>query len=448
MALPKGLAEAVFAGQTGEYDERVRKGAYKSPTGTRIEFDCLSVERSWTARGTAFEFQGVNNAFVQRHGISSRRYPLVAIFNGPTHDLEAQAFEAALAENGLGTLEHPLYGTVPSVTPLGDVKLFNELVNDVARSFVTVELWTTTGVAYPKAGLNVENEILTNLALFDVEVAQALAKQANLSTLTRKANAVSTFKTFLDNVSDGLQKASDTVSGVRRQITETQALVNRTLDVLIDKPLQLVRQVVGLIRAPAKALSAIADRLAMYQRIARDLTSSALSTPAATVGAVAALESQTIRIANDFAIADMFAQAAVSGSVEAALVHQFTTRAEAIQAAASIVELFESVTLWRESQRQTLVDLDPRNIDTGESYQALSQMVALSAGRLVEVSFTLFPERFLELNRSRSVLDVASEVYRAVDDDTLDYLINTNNLTGDEILELPQGKRVAYYRAE
>ncbi len=442
------LAEAVFAGQSGSYESRTRTGAYRSPNGTRIEFQCLSVRRGFTARGTAFEFQGIDNAYVQRFGISSRRYPLACIFTGPTHDLEATAFENALAEAGLGTLEHPLYGTVPNVTPLGEIDRIDDLVEDIDTTIVNVELWTTTGTAYPQPGQNFENEIAKSLGLFDVELAQALAKQSKLNTIARKANAIATTKKFLTTVSDGLQKASDTVSGARRQITELQADIFHAMDVLIDKPLQLVRQVVGLIRAPAKALSAIEERLAMYQRIARDLTSSALATPADTLAAGTALTSRTVTVTNDFVIADMFAQAAVSGAVDAVQQHQFTSRTEAIRAAASVTELFETVTAWREEQRQALVDIDPVNIDTGEAFQQLQRLVALASGRLVEISFTLFPERHITLDRGRALLDVLGELYARVDNDAIDYLINTNDLTGDEILELPRGKRVAYYRAQ
>jgi prophage DNA circulation protein len=448
MASISGLTEGIFAGQAGSYEERIRTGAYISPGGTRIEFQCTTVRRAFTARGTAFEFQGIDNSFVQRFGISSRRYALACIFSGPTKDLEATAFEQALTEPGLGTLEHPLYGTVPDVTPLGEVDRFDDLIEDIDVAVVNVELWTTTGTAYPKPSANIENEIWESLDQFDVELAQALAKQAKLNTIARKANAIATTKKFLNSVSDGLQKASDTVSGARRQITELQADINYAMDVLIDKPLQLVRQVVGLIRAPAKALSSIAERLAMYQRIARDLTQSALSTPADTLAAGTALQNRTVNIANDFAIADMFAQAAVSGSVEAVQQHQFTSRTEAVRAAASVTELFESVTVWREAQRQALVDVDPANIDTGESFQQLQRLVALATGRLVQISFTLFPERYLTLDRERALLDVLGELYGRVDNDAIDYLINTNNLTGSEILELPRGKRVAYYRAQ
>src|SRR5690606_7543295 len=131
----------------GSWRDRVKEGAYKSPSGTRIRFDFEDVSRSFEARGTVFEFPGIDNASVQRTGISSRRYPLTCYFTGATCDLEAASFEAALSEPGIGTLQHPLYGEIP-VTPFGEIERRDDLVRAANQSIVTVTFWTTTGVPY------------------------------------------------------------------------------------------------------------------------------------------------------------------------------------------------------------------------------------------------------------------------------------------------------------
>jgi hypothetical protein len=70
--------------------------------------------------------------------------------------------------------------------------------------------------------------------------------------------------------------------------------------------------------------------------------------------------------------------------------------------------------------------------------------VALTAGHLVETSFTLLQERRIVLDRERTIIDLAAELYGSVDD-RLDLLINSNDLTGSEILELPRGRTIVYY---
>jgi hypothetical protein len=62
------------------------------------------------------------------------------------------------------------------------------------------------------------------------------------------------------------------------------------------------------------------------------------------------------------------------------------------------------------------------------------------------VSFDVIPERRIVLDRARTIVDLAAELYGSVDD-RLDFLINSNDLTGSEILELPANKVIKYYAA-
>jgi len=83
-------------------------------------------------------------------------------------------------------------------------------------------------------------------------------------------------------------------------------------------------------------------------------------------------------------------------------------------------------------------------IDTGAGYQALQSAAALVSGYLVETSFSLATERNIVMTEPRTIIDLAAEIYGAVDE-RLDFLINTNSLTGSEILELPRGRVIRYY---
>lgn len=83
-------------------------------------------------------------------------------------------------------------------------------------------------------------------------------------------------------------------------------------------------------------------------------------------------------------------------------------------------------------------------VDTGETYQALQESVALSTGFLVALSFTLVQERRFFLKRSRNYVELVAELYGTVDD-RLDFFINTNGLSGDEMIELPAGREIVYY---
>jgi hypothetical protein len=99
----------------------------------------------------------------------------------------------------------------------------------------------------------------------------------------------------------------------------------------------------------------------------------------------------------------------------------------------------ETLTAWRD-EAYTNLEL----VDSGSAYQSLQDAAATAAGYLVEISFTLVPERFLVLESPRSIVDVCAQCYGAVDE-KLDFFIATNKLSGSKILELPAGQMIRFY---
>ena len=143
--------------------------------------------------------------------------------------------------------------------------------------------------------------------------------------------------------------------------------------------------------------------------------------------------------ANEFYTRDIYASTYISGEVLSVVNNQFATRTEAISAAEFILNEMDALTVWRDANIQ-LLDI----IDTGEAYQQLQESVAITAGFLVEISFTLKQERSIVLDRARTIIDLSAEIYGSIDDQ-LDFLIESNNLSGSEILELPKGREIVFY---
>ncbi len=83
-------------------------------------------------------------------------------------------------------------------------------------------------------------------------------------------------------------------------------------------------------------------------------------------------------------------------------------------------------------------------VDTGETYQPLVSSVSLAAGFLVDKSFTLDAETRLVLGRPCTFVDLVAELYGELDE-RFDFFISTNNLSGDELVEIPAGREVVYY---
>lgn len=446
--VPPGVAGLLGLLGSQTWEDRISEGAWTSPkTNTRVRFDFEDLERTTPLNGTMFTFPGVNNGYPQRTGFGSREYPIRAYFSGPNHDKVATAFEAALLEPGVGRLEHPLHGRIPCV-PFGQITRNDALKTAANQTIIETSFFTTVGDVYPSSRPSDTNEILNAISGFDVKAASDFDRLMELAGAVQKAQSKATIRGYLLKVSAELQSISDSVASVNRAFRDLQSDINLGLDILIGQPLLLARQISDLIKAPGRALVGIESRLDAYARLAASIFGAKAANPAEAFASGTALVQRRARIANDLHISDLFAANAVAGSIVAtALDGSFTTRPQAIAAAASVQAQLDALVLWRDNGFATLASLPEVSeslVDTGSAVQALQAAVSLTVGFLVQSAFGLVVERRIVLDRPRTIVDLAAELYGEVDN-RLDLLIASNNLTGDEIIELPRGRVISFY---
>lgn len=435
----KGVLGALGLDPSASWRDRVRPGAYTSPTGTRIEFQCEAVSREVDKRTTAFGFLGINGEYIQDRGYGARRYPLACYFSGPNCDRIATAFENALLERGRGELEHPLYGTF-EVIPFGTITRRDDLKTAANQSVVETAFWTALSSIYPASSLDAISEISSSLDGFDVVAAQQFDAMVNAASAANATSLKGSIRRFLAETNDAFDSINAATSG--GPLFDAIALIHEGLDTLVGQPLFLAQRLLGLTALPARALNSLLDRIAVYRAMAERLFGlDSGSRSASTQG-------QRTRAANSVAAAGLMLSGVVAGLVRSATTARFRTRPEALEAAEEILAMHEAVTAWRDAEYEALGQvgetIDAGILDTGSAYQQLSEAVSLTTAYLVEISFTLLPERRIVLDRPRTIVDLAAELYGSVDD-RLDFLISTNNLSGSEILELPRGKAIVYY---
>lgn len=459
------------------YDGRLKPAAYTSPTNKRIEFQFVTVSRETTKRTVAFEFPEINDAYVQDNGFGARRYPMLCIFSGKSHDLIATAFEAALLERGAGRLEHPMYGTFTAI-PFGDVVRRNDLVGEANQSIVEVTFWTTTGVVYPTSERSARNEILDAIEGFDAASAKQFESSVDVRSTISRQNMAARIRKWLRDVRAGIGSVAASVSTVNREFRQAQSLINDGIDTLVGTPLILARSISNLITAPARANAGIQSRLDGYHALANSImTSTVVSVTQLIPGLV--VSSERLKRSNDFHSARLFVESSVIGSIVSALNNTYLTHAEAVSAADQILAQLDEVIAWRDERFESL-----EQVDTGDAYQQLQRAAGLIAGYLIDGSGSLsgessqavsddpndpnaalqsgalatvpasilsggraLVERRIVNDRARTVLDLCAELYGDPDaDGILDFLINTNGFTSSELIELPKGREVKYYQ--
>jgi len=411
------------------WTDRIREAAYTSPGGTRTVFNYENVTKTVDKKTSAFDFPDADGTYIQDLGHSGRRYPLRVIFWGADYDLTAELFEQTLLERGAGRLEHPIYGTV-DVVPFGSIKRRDDLKTAANQSIIEVEFWETIGVVYPTSQQDPESQVSAAIDEFNQTAAASFESSINTESAISQTTVTSEFSSLVEIVSSGLGDVAAAQDDIKRQFDTINQSINQSIDLLIAQPLTLAFQSVLLVQMPALAAANISARLEAYRNLLESIV--------AGDGAVVRPETDA-QAANTFFVRDLYSSAYVSAMVLSVINNEFTTRPAALEAASYVLEQFESLTEWRDNNFSSLGE-----IDTGETYQKLQQAVALVAGFLVDISFSLKQERRIVLTRARTIIDLAAELYGSVDDQ-LDFLINSNNLTGSEILEIPAGREIVYY---
>ena len=411
------------------WNDRLREAAYTSPSGNRIIFGYENVAKVVTKKTTGFNFPDADGTYVQDLGSTGRRYPMRIFFWGDDHDLESAEFESALLEIGVGKLEHPLYGSV-DVVPFGDIKTRDDLKTASNQSIIEVSFWDTIGLIYPTGEADKSASVITAVKDYNNAAAGGFVDSTSLDSAIEQVTFENNYQTLLDSVQSSLQSIADVQDNVRVQFDAIVDSVNQGIDVLISQPLTLAFQTLQLIQAPARALTNIDTRLSAYS----DLATSIITGEGAVVSA-----GNDSRNANEVHTNDLYVSTYVTGSILSVVNNQFITKTEALQAADKLLQQLEDVTNWRDDNFASLEE-----VDSGASYQQLQDAVALTAGFLVQISFTLKQERSIILTKDRTIIDLSAELYGSVDD-KLDFLISSNNLSGSEILELKKGREIVYY---
>jgi len=411
------------------WQQRLREAAYTSPNGTRLTFDFEDVRREVDKKTTGFTFPDADGTFVQQNGRSGRRLPLRIFFWGDDYDLEAAAFDAALLENGVGRLEHPAYGQL-DVVPFGTITQRDDLKTAANQAVFELTFWETINLVFPASLADPASEVLSAVSAYNTAAAEDFEGLTTLTSAVQTATFRNEYLALVGAAESGLQAIANEQDDVRQQFDAIVDSVTQGINVLVRDPLTLAFQTSLLIQAPARALSSIQARLDAYGNLATSIIS----------GEDAIAESSAdVRVSNAFHTDDLFASGYVTGSIVSVVNTSFQTKTAALSAAEVILTQFNNVQAWREANFSALLE-----IDTGGSYQRLQEAVALAAGLLVEISFSLKQERRFTLQHPRTMIDLTAELYGEVDAQ-LDFFIDSNDLSGSEMIEIPRGREIVFY---
>jgi len=404
--------------------DRLREAALTSPGGTRLAFDFEDVSQEMDCKTSAFEFPDADGTYVQDLGRTGRRFPLRIFLWGDDYDQEADLLFSMLSEQGISKLEHPVFG-VFDVVPFGTIRRVDNLKTEANQAVFEVTFFQTIGLVYPTPQTDRASQVIATVDEYNAAAVDDFGSFVDVTSAIQRIN----LESVVGGLNGAMAKAQDLITGAETEFNEIKDSIDLGIKTLVSDPLVLAQQTLNLIQAPARFVSLTIDRLSAYLNLASDL----INTP------ILKTSTRADTRKNAFRVYDFYISSYISGAILSAVNSSFVTKKDAIEAAEDILNQFEIASVWREGYFEELDEIDP-----GDAYQKIQQAVALTAGFLVEISFSLKQERQIVLDRNRTIIDLSAELLGAVDSE-LDFLITSNNLTGEEIIELPAGKTIIYY---
>ncbi len=426
------------------WEDRITEMIYTSPSGRVFTGIFEDVSKDIIKKTTAFNFPDVDGTFVQDLGKNGRRYPIRWIFSGEDYDQEAESFDTAIEEKGPGILQHPLYGTF-DVVPFGTIKRRDDLVTAANQAVYDITFYETIKIIFPISELSAENSMKAGIQDFSGAAAENYDSALSVDLAQEITGYIDSAKSGLRKIKKAMAKVAATTAAIERAFNDVANILDETITTLVGGPLLIATQMIALTRLPSQAAGSIQSKLDAYGNLLTSLTTGANNQ--FTQG----LDSQA---GNAYTNNNLIASLAVLGSIESTISENtvFTTRTETIEAIENLDQKLTDYITWSDLNREPLVQgvLPTREpgtndlIDTGESYQQLLNVFAISQGRLTQIAFSALQERSVILDRDRTFIDFSAEFYGQLDEQ-YDFIINSCKLTGIELFELKKGREMVYY---
>lgn len=405
------------------WTDRIQTAAYISPSGTRFEFEYENVSIESDKKTGTFIFPELNGQYIQDLGRSGRRFPFNIFFSGSEYDIDSNSFFQALEEKGIGTLEHPLYG-VRKVIPTGTIQRRDDLVTAANQAIFTITFSETiVNINFPSSDLNDKTDIQNSVSELGDDLSEQYTNNMNLDDA---GDAVNAQNDLLDK-KDALTQILENLSSINEDIENSMNTISNSLDNdvvnMIINPGGIADQIITLVNTPSNIVTNIETMIEGY--------GSVIDMILPNIGTIEANE-------NDYHNSNLILCASLGAIALSCLNAEFFNRPQAIETADKIIDIFDNISEYIDNQ---IIGLEIN--DTGEMYTTLQDVYSKTLGYLVRLSFDLPKKIYLTLTEDRQLIELVSELYG--DLDMIDFFIQTNDLTSDEIEILPLGKEIIYF---
>lgn len=443
------------------WNDEIKSATYTSPSGKVFTFFYeTSVSKETDLKTATFTFPEKDGALVVPLGLGGRRFPMTCSFYGANCLTEADAFEAGLEERGYGELQHPVYG-VRKVVPTGSIKRSNDLKSGLNVSTVEIVFAETIiDETFPDSKVVSVDKIEGSMEALVQNAAAEFNKDLDTSNLKEVIRTQNKLQTSVDNIEESINAVAMQSKSVYTEVQQVETELSASISSITENPEAVVFQTYTILEQPSKIAVDAESKIEQYNKsfndVLKGLESDSLGVKAAInqfattkmllAGIVGSLASGVAFCSfgsgfTDFPISggsrDKGSSFSLSDS-ESVNNAIFRCREDAVNAAASIAELYDKFVEFCDSKIK-----EDYQVDTGETYNYLRDVVNESIDVIINASFDLPTRKLITTERDHQIMELLAELYGNFDH--LDEFILDNQLTYDEIELIPMGRQVVYY---
>lgn len=444
------------------YPERIKDASYTAPSGASISFDFEVVSRDISHRIGTFEFSGVNGTLHQDKGVSGEVYPLNVFIHGPDYDLEADRFITLAKETGPGFLFHPRWGK--KRVQILSITQSENLVTEGGQAVFNVQFQETLEREFPKTGTAPQQKVTALADIAQTETINNFGNQVNVEDLADELAHEQEIILSAGKVNTALASITSGAQDIATQFRGYIDNVINNANEYVQLPFEYAFQITSAIRVVAEVPGRISSKLQGFKNLfdvlrLRDIYKESKPDSATNQNKNAVLVDELLGTAAVSASSESVNQAFNETSTlsrdskgKAAITVPevgtgFQSRDEVLSAVVYLRDNSQAITDMLDTGQVLFEDslLSDSYIQSVQSYVPTWEVVSTVIKAGLDLSFSLPIKRSIILATSRTILDLVYEFYRNVDDTALDYLILTNALTGNDIIDVPRGKEIIFY---
>lgn len=424
-----------------DFLDRLRPGSFLSPeTTTEQTFQVDTLQKRGGKKITTLEILDSDESVSFDRGNLTDRFPMSLYFIGGDFDTQLTDFEKLLKErytqDSPGYLLHPLWGDI-SVFPISWEPSI-ELIAGVGIGKLQVEFIEVFPRKYPESDLDA-----TDIASGDLDNMSTVDLAAQMVTDT--VAAAKNIKAKIEAVVDVINAATEIIETVEDIATDIQNEINSIIDDVAGSVTELLFATQRLMRLPGRIKDSTLNKINTYKDMITDIIDQISGESGAGGSGSATEETSKDNKKNNAVMMEAFAGFAVGCLAEAAAYTDFSVRSDSI---ATIEIIIESIDAYNTAMSDIWPDDEniENNYSGDHNFQSyLVDAIARINDLLLNKSFDLKAEKKFVLNEKSDPLTLCYKYYNAVDEETMQYFIDTNKIAHDEFLELPKGREIVIY---